>query len=30
VFKTGIFVLQLWLRFWLTSGIMLCGWAGMF
>ncbi len=30
MFKTGIFMLQLWLRCWLTSGIMLCGWAGMF
>ncbi len=30
VFKTGILMLQLWLRCWLTSGIMLCGWAGMF
>jgi len=23
-------MLQLWLRCWLTSGLMLCGWAGMF
>ncbi len=30
MFKTVIFMLQLWLRCWLTSGIMLCGWAGMF
>ncbi len=23
-------MLQLWLRCWLTSGLMLCGWTGMF